>query len=129
GSGATARRARPASSGRSESRRVIPPVAVELVDRAEAAVEARVGDAGRRLPRLRHADVRLGVVEGKWAGAENGAPKGSGDDERLTLGVRVLAGERMIAPGYVGLTLGAADLAELERLLREALETAYRRAT
>src|SRR5207247_10958228 len=51
------------------------------------------------------------------------------EDERLALGVRVLAGERTVAPGYVGLTLGAADLTELERLLRDALASAYRRAT
>src|SRR5207237_8504736 len=44
-------------------------------------------------------------------------------------GGRVPGGERMFARGYVGSTLGAADLSELERLLREALETAYRRAT
>ena len=41
---------------------------------------------------------------------------------------RVLAGDRMIAPGYVGQTLGTADLAELDRIVREALERAYRRA-
>jgi TldD protein len=42
--------------------------------------------------------------------------------------VRVLAGDRMVAPGYVGLTLGAADVPRLPALIREALERAYRRA-
>jgi TldD protein len=42
--------------------------------------------------------------------------------------VRVLAGDRTIAPGWVGLTLGTADLDDLPRRLREALERAYRRA-
>jgi TldD protein len=101
---------------------------VDLIDESKPIVEASLGDAARRLPHLRHADLRLEVVEGKWALAENGAPKGSGSDESLSLGVRVLAGERTIAPGYIGLTLGAADLAELERVLRDALESAYRRA-
>ena len=126
---ATSRQASPCSSSPSESGRVPPRITVELIDHAKPAVEACLGDAARRLPGLRHADLRVEVVEGKWAAAENGAPKGAGDDERLALGVRVLAGERMIAPGYVGLTLGAADLAELEHRLRDALETAHRRAT
>ena len=104
-------------------------ITVDLIDRVKSTVEASLYDAARRLPRLRHADLRLEVVEGKWALAENGAPKSSGDAERLALGVRVIAGEQTAAPGYVGLTLGAADLAALERLLREALEHAYRRAT
>ena len=106
-----------------------PRITVDLIERVKPTVEACLGDAARRLPGLRHADLRLEVVEGKWALAENGAPKGSGEDERLALGVRVLAGERTVAPGYVGLTLGAADLTELERLLRDALASAYRRAT
>src|SRR5213076_3027421 len=126
---ATSRQASRCSSSPSESGRVPPRITVELIDHAKPAVEACLGDAARRLPGLRHADLRVEVVEGKWAAAENGAPKGAGDDERLALGVRVLAGERMIAPGYVGLTLGAADLAELEHRLRDALETAHRRAT
>jgi TldD protein len=103
-------------------------ITVDLIDRAKPTVEACLGDASRRLPGLRHADLRLEVVEAKWALAEDGAPKASGDDERLALGVRVLAGERTVAPGFVGLTLGGADVAELDRLLREALESAYRRA-
>jgi predicted Zn-dependent protease len=44
------------------------------------------------------------------------------------VGVRVLAGARAIAPGWVGLTLGTADLADLPRRLREAIDRAYRRA-
>jgi TldD protein len=67
-------------------------------------------------------------VEAKHAGAENGGAKTSGDDYGFALGVRVLAGDRTVAPGYVGLTLGAADVAELPRLIREALDTAWRRA-
>src|SRR5207245_2910551 len=87
-----------------------------------------VHEAARRLPHLRYADVRLEVTEAKGAGAENGAPKFSGDDYGFALGVRVLAGDRMIAPGYVGQVLGTADLADLDRIVRAALEQAYRRA-
>src|SRR6185436_18907672 len=80
------------------------------------------------LPHLRHADLRLEVVEGKYALAENGSAKGGGDDYGFTAGVRVLAGDRALAPGYVGLALGAADVPNLERILKDAVRTAHRRA-
>jgi TldD protein len=104
-------------------------IAVDLVDDLKGDVRDLLRDAARRLPYLRYADLRLEVVEGKSAAAENGHSKSSGEDDGLTAGVRVLAGDRAIAPGWVGLTLGAADLDELPRRLREALERAGRRAT
>ena len=103
-------------------------VGVELIDRVAGALEEIVHDAKHRLPHLSHADVRLEVTQGKYASAENGGAKASGDDYGLGLGVRVLAGDRSIAPGYVGLTLGAADADDLPRIVREALEQAWRRA-
>jgi len=104
-------------------------IGVDLVDRIAPAAEALVHDAKRRLPHLVHADVRLEVSEGKYATAENGGAKSAGDDYGLGLGVRVLAGDRMVAPGYVGCTLGAADAEDLPRIIREAMETAWRRAS
>ena len=103
-------------------------LAVDLIDAVKAPAAEIVRESARRLPGLAHADCRLEVAERKTATAENGAPKTSGDDATLALGVRVLAGDRMVAPGYVGLTLGAADAGDLPRVLRDALEQAYRRA-
>ena len=103
-------------------------VSVDLIDTVTPMIETRVREAVRRLPHLRYADIRLEITEAKGAGAENGTPKFSGDDYGFALGARVLAGERMIGPGYVGQTLGTADVAELDRIVREALERAYRRA-
>ncbi|MEK7701400.1 MAG: TldD/PmbA family protein [candidate division NC10 bacterium] len=102
-------------------------IAVELVDTVKPLARECLSDA-RRLPHLRYADLRLAVTEGKYASSENGTPKGSGDDDALGLGVRVLAGDRMIGPGYVGVTLGAADAAELATRIRDAVERAHRRA-
>ncbi len=93
-------------------------IGVDLVETVKPVAETFLREAARRLPRLRYADLRLEVAEARWAAAENGTPKGSGDDESLSLGVRVLAGDRTVAPGYAGLTLGAAD-APLEKALRE----------
>ena len=85
-------------------------------------------EARQRLPHLAYADLRLEVVEGRFAGAENGGGRASGADASCAAGVRVLAGDRTVAPGWVGIVIGDADLPNLETLLREALERAYRRA-
>src|SRR5262249_5574485 len=68
------------------------------------------------------------VREGKYAASENGASKSSGDDYGFAFGIRVLAGDRMVAPGYFGRGLGAADVVNLEQILKDALLAAYRRA-
>src|SRR5439155_899204 len=98
------------------------------IDRARENVPALLADARRRLPHLAYADLRLEVTESRHAIAENGAERSSGDDYACTAGVRVLAGDRSVAPGWLGIVLGAADVADLEARLREALERAYRRA-
>jgi len=103
-------------------------ITVDALDAAKETARAIVGDAARRLAGLRYVDARLEVVDGKSAAAENGASKYAGDDAAAALGVRVLAGDRMVAPGYVGLALGVADLPHLDRILRETIDRAYRRA-
>ncbi len=103
-------------------------ITVGLLDSVKEMVRGLAADWARSLPRLRYADIRLEVTEGKAAAAENGSAKFSGDDYGFAFGVRVLAGDRMVAPGYCGRALGAADAQGLERLLREGIERAYRRA-
>ncbi|PYO22807.1 MAG: TldD/PmbA family protein, partial [Candidatus Rokuibacteriota bacterium] len=103
-------------------------ITVDLIDRARENVPALLADARRRLPHLAYADLRLEVTESRHAIAENGAERSSGDDYACTAGARVLAGDRSVAPGWLGIVLGAADVADLEARLREALERAYRRA-
>jgi TldD protein len=103
-------------------------ITVALIDHLKLDLRDLLRDSARRLPHLAYADVRVEVAEGKFATAENGESKSSGDDYGFAVGVRVLAGDRAVAPGWVGLTLGTADLADLPRRLREAIERAYRRA-
>ena len=103
-------------------------ITIDLIDSARELVPALLGDATRRLPRLAYADLRLEVTESRHAVAENGAGKSSSDDYACAAGVRVLAGDRTVAPGWIGLTLGAADVPRLPATLREALDRAYRRA-
>ncbi len=103
-------------------------IEVRLIDRIAPMVRELVTTQARALPDLRYADVRLEVSEGKFAGAEQGEARTSGDDYGFAFGIRVLAGTRMAAPGYFGRGLGAADVPDLARILREGLLAAYRRA-
>ena len=103
-------------------------IEVRLIDAITPVVRELVTTHARALADLRYADVRLEVSEGKFAGAEQGEARTSGDDYALAFGIRVLAGSRMSAPGYFGRGLGAADLPHLSRILREGLLAAYRRA-
>lgn len=106
------------------------PSAIEtrLIERIAPVAEELVTGSRRSLPGLCYADVRVEISEGKFAGAENGAARSSGDDYAFAFGIRVLAGSRTTAPGYFGRGLGAADLPRLPAMLREGLLAAYRRA-
>jgi TldD protein len=103
-------------------------IETRLIDGIAPLAAELVTTWARSLADLRYADLRLEVAEGKYAAAENGASKSSGDDYGFAFGIRVLAGRRMAAPGYFGRSLGAADLPHLDRILKEALQAAYRRA-
>jgi TldD protein len=103
-------------------------VATTLIDGVKEMVADLCTGWVRTLPDLVHADVRLEVTEGKVASAENGEPKFANDDYACAFGVRVLAGHRMVGAGYVGRTLGVAELPRLGEILRDALGRAHRRA-
>jgi TldD protein len=103
-------------------------IETELIERIKPLVAEIATVRARALAHLTYADLRVDVSEGKFAAAENGAPRSSGDDYRFAFGIRVLAGDRMVAPGYFGRGLGAADLPNLARILEDGLAAAYRRA-
>ena len=103
-------------------------ITTELIETAKPAVAELALNAGFQHKLCRYADLRLEVVEEKQAGAENGTPKFSRDECRLAFGVRVLAGDHMVAPGYFGQILGKADLKDLAATLSLGLKHAYDRA-
>lgn len=103
-------------------------ITTDLIDGVKEMVADLCTGWVRTLPDLVHADVRLGVTEAKVATVENGEPKFANDDYACAFGVRVLAGRRMVGAGYLGRTLGAADLPRLREILQDALGRAHRRA-
>jgi TldD protein len=103
-------------------------ITTDLVDGVKDAMGELCAQWALTLPDLAYADLRLEVTQAKTVGTENGEPKAASDDYTCGIGVRVLAGRRMIGAGYVGRALGAADLPRLHDIVREAIASAHRRA-
>ncbi|HYB44204.1 MAG TPA: TldD/PmbA family protein, partial [Candidatus Methylomirabilis sp.] len=103
-------------------------IEVDLIDRVQPLVRELVASRARGLAHLSHADIRVAVTEGRFASAENGAPRASGENSAFAFGIRVLAGHRAIAPGYFGRVLGTADIDRLADRLGQGLLAAHRRA-
>lgn len=104
------------------------PITIETIDAIRPLIRELATDHARTLPHLRYADIRAEAGEGKGAAAENGQSKASAEDYGCSFGVRVLAGDRAVAPGYFGRELGTADLPNLAAIVREALAHAHARA-
>jgi TldD protein len=99
-----------------------------VIDRLKDRVHAFIANYRKRLQGCHYIDVRLEVSEAKGGYAQNGAAKESYGDAELSMGIRVHAGESMIAPGYFGRVLGSTDVQRLEAVLGDGIDHAYRRA-
>ena len=101
---------------------------IELIGELKTELSDRFTRQARRLG-AQYADLRLEVSESQFAWAENGYCKQSGRDDALAFGVRVIAGDGMVAPGYYGQSLGVADRDRLNRVIQDGLRHAHARAT
>lgn len=107
---------------------MIGPITLDTLDIVKAELATQLRRACRDFPGLTYADLRLEVTEEQGADAENGQSKQGHRDVTASLGIRALAGGKIIAPGYYGRVLGSRELAVLPPLLREGLRHAYERA-
>jgi TldD protein len=105
-----------------------PRLTTDLVDSLAPLAAEAVERLVRGLPGVHYADLRLEVTQSRWAAAEDGAPRASGEEAALGLGARVLAADGSVAPGYAGRRLGAGDLPRLGAVIEETLRSACRRA-
>ncbi|TAL11728.1 MAG: TldD/PmbA family protein [Nitrospirae bacterium] len=103
-------------------------ISTDLIEAVKKTTAELAAEAPSDYKFCRYADLRLEVIEEKQAGAENGDPKYSAEDSLLAVGIRVLAGDGVVAPGYFGQTLGAADLPQFAKRLAAGLKHAYERA-
>src|SRR3970282_2975383 len=92
-------------------------ITTDLIAEIKPMVFDLAAGAPRHLAHCRYADLRVEAGEWKVAVAENGASKSASEDYGFSFGVRVLAGERSVAPGYFGQSLGTADLPHLAEIL------------
>ncbi|MBI5198116.1 MAG: hypothetical protein HZA19_05845, partial [Nitrospirae bacterium] len=99
----------------------------ERIHRIKERVESFLRDYARSRPEYRYADVRLQWSETRWAVAEDGKPKGSGQDVGCSLGIRVLAGQTLQSPGYWGGVLPY-ETDDVVPRLQAGLDHAYERA-
>ena len=98
---------------------------VEAIKNSAAELAAEAPDTYKL---CRYADLRIEVTEEKHAGSENGTSKYAFEDSHIACGIRVLAGDSTVAPGYFGQMLGKADLPRLAQTLASGLKRAYARA-
>ncbi len=103
-------------------------ISVETLDNIRSNLRSLVVERTKELRDFRYCDLRIQVREEKWAAAENGSEKGSGDDVAFDFGVRVIVQRRMSAAGFFGQILGAADLERIESVVWEGIKEAYGRA-
>lgn len=102
-------------------------LSVEMLGDLKEVAANQIRDA-LRLTDVSYADVRVELAEGVSAYAEDGLPRGLGQDFGLSLGVRVVAGEIVQASGYEGRILGVNDFADFGNILLHAIHIAHTRA-
>ena len=101
---------------------------IEALDTIKDKLIPLLNDFTKKRASTHYADLRIELSEERGAFCENGEAKYSGMDYGFSFGVRVLAGEDCISPGYFGLTLGKEALNRLESILETGLIHAYERA-
>lgn len=103
-------------------------VNIGLIDKVKDRLSNLILETKNRLQDCSYVDLRVAVSEGQRATAQDGMMKSSIRDYSLSYGLRVIAGREMLAPGYFGETLGAADVDNLPDVIRSGLRQAYERA-
>jgi TldD protein len=103
-------------------------ISIDLIGKRKNTLSNMILEAKSRLEDCFYVDLRVTVSEGQQAIAQDGMMKSSIRDYSLSYGLRVIAGKQMLATGYFGQTLGAADTDNLPEIIGNGLEQAYERA-
>ena len=107
---------------------IVSRIKVELIDTLKESV-TKVVQQSSSLKNCKYADIRLGIHEKKYAHSEDGKSKGMGEDDSISFGIRVLAGE-MSAWGYYGQSIGKGESnsKSIHKVLTLGIKKAYARA-
>src|ERR671929_1504670 len=96
-------------------------ITTDLIEGIKGNIYSLVIDSQKGLEKCHYIDVRVGINESKFASAEKGAPKESGEEAQMSFGVRVVAGDGLKAPGYFASHLGPSDLLKLEEVIEAGI--------
>lgn len=100
-------------------------ITIETGNALKTELRETLWAAKNKLANLFYADLRVNISDGQSAFAQNGMLKGSGRDSSLELSVRAIAGEKMKAPGYYGISLGPTDIPNFYNIVTDLLEKSY----
>lgn len=103
-------------------------VNIALIDNVRTKLSDLMSTSKRKLKDCSYIDLRVRVTEGQGADAQDGMMKYSIRDYGLSYGLRVIAGRQILAAGYFGQTLGAADVDNVPEVITGGLQRAYKRA-
>ncbi len=103
-------------------------ITAKTLDTVRAGLAIQVRQACRDFRGLTYADLRLQVREVQEATAENGQSKQASRDATLSLGIRTVAGEKMLASGYWGCLIGPNEVVSIPQIVREGFRHAHARA-
>lgn len=96
---------------------------VEMLNQIKEAFVGQIQDAVHNQG-VFYADGRLELSEGIGSSVEDGKPHGAWRDFDIGLGVRVIGGDSLLAPGYVGKWLGIRDFTNFGDVLRSMIHEA-----
>ncbi len=103
-------------------------VSIALIDKNKDKLSNMVLETKGKLEGCSYVDLRFAVSDGQQAVAQDGMMKESIRDYGISYGLRVIAGKGILAAGYFGQTLGAADVDNLPGIIGDGLKQAYERA-
>ncbi|MCH6574057.1 MAG: hypothetical protein IH795_02455, partial [Bacteroidetes bacterium] len=98
---------------------------IDSIDLVKEKAFEIVAESKSRLKNCDYIDVRVGAHHIKSATAERGVAKSSSDETDLSLGIRVIAGDKMLASGFSGRFLGRGDFNKFDNILKESIEKAH----
>jgi TldD protein len=77
---------------------------------------------------VKYIDVRIEVSEGVGAYVEDDSPRQTSKDWSLSMGIRVIGGEKNNSSGFYGRGMGVVDFLNFQKVLTEGIEIARSRA-
>lgn len=103
-------------------------VTIETLDKLKPVIFDLSRKVTQKLRDCHFCSIRMEASEAKSAVALNGDPVNADSNWEISLGIHVIAGDKMRASGYAGLHLGFGDLKSFNKIVEGEIQTSYERA-